>query len=122
LRIPIVASGGIGDGRTMAAAFALGGEGINLGPRFCAVKESPIHDNVKQALVKATERDTNLIFRTLRNTARVLKSKISDEIIATETRLGGCEFKDVPHLVSGQNGRAALKTGDVDAGLIWVDK
>jgi nitronate monooxygenase len=120
LRIPVIASGGIGDGRTMAAAFALGAEGINLGTRFCAVKESPIHDNIKQALVKATERDTNLIFRTLRNTARVLKSKVSEEVVATELRPGGCEFKDIQHLVSGQKGRVALETGDVDAGLIWA--
>jgi nitronate monooxygenase len=120
VKIPLIASGGIGDGRTMAAALALGAEGVNLGTRFCAVKEAPIHENIKQALVKATERDTQLIFRTLRNTARVLKTPVSDEVVATEYRPGGCEFKDIQHLVSGQKGRLALETGDVSAGLVWA--
>lgn len=120
VRIPLIASGGIGDGRTMAAAFALGAEGVNLGTRFCAVKEAPIHENIKEALVKATERDTQLIFRTLHNTARVLKTSVSDEVVATENRPGGCEFKDVQHLVSGQKGRLALESGDVSAGLVWA--
>lgn len=120
LRIPIVASGGIADGRGMAAALALGAEGINMGTRFCATKEAPIHDNIKQALIGASERNTNLIFRTLHNTGRVLKNAISDQVVATERRPGGCTFPDIQPLVSGQRGRAALLNGQVDDGLVWA--
>lgn len=120
LRIPVVASGGIADGRGMAAALALGAEGVNMGTRFCATVEAPIHHNVKQALIRASERDTNLIFRTLHNTGRVLKNAISDEVVATERRPGGCEFADIQPLVSGQRGRQALQSGNVDGGLLWA--
>jgi len=68
VKIPLIASGGIGDGRGMAAALMLGAEGVNLGTRFCATREAPIHDDIKQALLRASERDTTLIFRTLHNT------------------------------------------------------
>jgi len=120
LTIPVIASGGIGDGRGMAAALALGAEGVNMGTRFCATKEAPIHDNIKRALLNASERETNLIFRTLRNTGRVLKNAVSDQVISTERRPGGCEFEDIRPLVSGQRGRAALETGEIDAGLVWA--
>ena len=120
LKIPVVASGGIADGRGMAAAMALGAEGVNMGTRFCATVEAPIHDNIKQALVRAGERETNLIFRTLHNTGRVLKNAISDEVVATERRPGGCEFKDIQPLVSGQRGRKILNSGEVDDGLVWA--
>lgn len=122
VKIPLVASGGIADGRGMAAAFALGAEGVNMGTRFCATKEAPIHQHIKEALVKAGERDTNLIFRTLHNSGRVLKNAISDEVVALERRPGGCEFKDVHHLVTGARGRAALESGDVDGGLVWASQ
>ena len=120
LKIPVVASGGIGDGRGMAAALALGAEGVNMGTRFCATQEAPIHPSIKQALVHATERDTNLIYRTLRNTGRVLKNAISDEVLGLERRPGGCEFKDIQPLVAGQRGRAALNSGAVNDGLVWA--
>lgn len=120
LKIPVIASGGIGDGRGFAAALVLGAEGINMGTRFCATKEAPLHENIKQALVKASERETNLIFRTLHNTGRVLKTPVSDEVVALERRPGGCTFDDVRPLVSGQRGRAALETGDITAGLVWA--
>lgn len=119
LKIPVVASGGIGDGRGLAAALALGADGINMGTRFCATVEAPIHENVKKMMVDKTERDTNLIFRTLHNTGRVLKNAISDEVVATENRPGGCEFKDIHHLVKGARGREALEKGTVDDGLVW---
>lgn len=118
--IPLIASGAIADGRTMAAAFALGVEGVNMGTRFCATKEAPIHDSIKQLLIDKSERDTNLIFRTLHNTGRVLKTAVSDEVVAIENRPGGCEFKDVQHLVSGKKGREALESGDASKGLIWA--
>ena len=120
LEVPVIASGGIADGRGMAAALALGAEGVNMGTRFCATREAPIHDSIKQALVAASERDTNLIFRTLRNTGRVLKNGISDEVVTLERRPGGCEFAELHPLVAGKRGRAALESGDVNGGLIWA--
>jgi len=120
LRVPIIASGGIADGRGMAAALVLGADGVNMGTRFCATVEAPIHDSIKQALVKATERDTNLIFRTLHNTGRVLKNAVSEQVVATERRPGGCEFKDIQPLVSGQRGRATLESGELESGLVWA--
>lgn len=120
LSIPIIASGGIADGYGLAAALSLGAEGINMGTRFCATQEAPIHENIKKALTEAKEYQTNLIFRTLDNTGRVLKNAVSDEVIANEKRPGGCEFEDIRHLVSGQRGRTALETGEVDAGLVWA--
>ncbi len=116
LKIPIVASGGIGDGRAMAAALALGAQGINMGTRFMCTREAPIHDSVKQALLKATERDTNLIFRTMHNTARVLKNAVSDEVVAMEKR--GAKFEEVRHLVAGARGKVAIRSGDVDGGIV----
>lgn len=120
LKIPVIASGGIADGRGLAAALALGADGVNMGTRFCATVEAPIHEAIKQALVRASERDTNLIFRTLHNTGRVLKNAVSDEVVAVERRPGGCEFKDIQPLVAGQRGRTTLQGGDVDAGLVWA--
>ncbi|MES2533687.1 MAG: nitronate monooxygenase family protein [Pseudomonadota bacterium] len=120
LRIPVIASGGIASGAGMAAALALGAEGVNMGTRFCATVEAPIHENIKQALVRASERETHLIFRTLHNSGRVLKNAVSDEVVATERRPGGCEFKDIQPLVAGQRGRATLQSGEVDGGLVWA--
>jgi NAD(P)H-dependent flavin oxidoreductase YrpB (nitropropane dioxygenase family) len=118
LGIPIIASGGIGCGRGMAAALALGAEGVNMGTRFVCTQEAPVHPALKQALCTASERDTNLIFRTLNNTARVLKNAVSDEVIALERRAGGCQFEDLRHLVAGARGRAAWESGDVNGGVL----
>lgn len=118
LSIPVIASGGIGDGRGLAAALALGAEGINMGTRFCATKEAPIHNNIKQALVNATEHDTRLIFRTLNNTSRVLKNAISEEVVSKENQAGGVEFAEIRSLVAGARGKAALNSGQVDDGVI----
>ncbi len=117
LGIPVIASGGIADGRGMAAALVLGAEGVNMGTRFCATREAPIHPNVKERLVQASERDTNLIFRTLHNTARVLKNAVSDEVVTIERR-GNAQFEDVKHLVAGVRGKAALTAGETDGGII----
>lgn len=118
LKIPVIASGGIGDGHGMAGALALGAEGINMGTRFCATVEAPMHHNIKLALLNASERDTNLIFRSMKNTARVLKNSVSDEVVAAERAPGGCEFSDIRHLVNGQRGVAALHEGDAEGGII----
>ncbi|MCW1932333.1 NAD(P)H-dependent flavin oxidoreductase [Pararhodobacter zhoushanensis] len=117
--VPMLASGGIGDGRGLAAALALGAEGVNMGTRFCATVEAPIHDDVKAMLVSNTERDTNLIFRGFKNTGRVAKTTVSDRVVEIGTRPGAV-FEDVRPMVSGAKGRQALTTGDLDAGLIWA--
>jgi NADH:quinone reductase (non-electrogenic) len=116
LKVSIVASGGIGDGRAMAAVMALGAEGINMGTRFMCTVEAPIHEKVKQALLNASERDTNLIFRTMRNTSRVLKNTVSDQVVSMEK--SGAKFEAVRHLVAGARGRVAVRTGDIDAGIV----
>lgn len=118
LKIPVIASGGIADGRGMAAALALGAQGVNMGTRFLCTREAPVHDAIKQALVAAGERDTNLILRSLRNTARVFKNAVSDEVVALERRPGGTVFEEVRPLVAGQRGRAALESGDAQAGVV----
>ncbi|SCK41208.1 nitronate monooxygenase [Variovorax sp. HW608] len=118
LNIPIIASGGIADGRGMAAALSLGAEGVNMGTRFCVTQEAPIHYNIKQALVAASERDTKLMFRTMKNTARVFRNAISEEVVATENRPGGCQFEDIRPLVAGVRGRAALQSGEVNGGVV----
>ncbi len=119
LAIPMIASGGFGDGRGLAAALALGADGINMGTRFCATVEAPIHDNVKQFLVDNDERGTNLIFRKFHNTGRVAKNSVSDQVVEISSR-DGAVFQDIQPLVSGAKGRVALETGDLDAGLVWA--
>ncbi|KQP40019.1 nitronate monooxygenase family protein [Pseudorhodoferax sp. Leaf274] len=118
LKIPVIASGGIADGRGMAAALALGAEGINMGTRFCVTQEAPIHANIKQALVQASERDTALLYRTLKNTARVFRNAIAQEVVGMERRPGGCTFEEIRPLVAGVRGRAALQSGEVDNGIV----
>lgn len=119
LDIPFLASGGIGDGRGMAAAMALGADGINMGTRFMATLEAPVHDNVKQAMVAGTERDTAHIFRSLRNTARVYKNSVAKQVLEIEARPGDTDFNDLKDLVSGAKGRKVFETGDMEHG-IWT--
>jgi nitronate monooxygenase len=120
LKIPIIASGGFADGRGLAAALSLGAQGINMGTRFVCTRESPVHDNVKRAIASSSERDTLLIFRTLHNTARVLKNVISEEVLRMESRPGGAKFEEIRELVAGARGRSALESGDVNGGLVWA--
>jgi nitronate monooxygenase len=117
--IPVIASGGFGDGRGLAAALALGAQGINMGTRFCATVEAPIHARVKQLLVDNDERGTNLIFRKLHNTARVGRNSVSDEVVRILERPDST-FDDVAALVRGARGRELLETGNLDAGLVWA--
>jgi len=119
VKIPMIASGGFGDGRGLVAALSLGADGINMGTRFCATVEAPIHPRVKQLLVDNDERGTNLIFRSLRNTARVGKNSVSDEVVDILKR-PDAKFEDVAHLVRGAQGRVLLETGDLGAGLVWA--
>ncbi|KAJ3372172.1 hypothetical protein HDU91_004315 [Kappamyces sp. JEL0680] len=102
LKIPYLASGGMANGRGLAAALALGAAGANMGTRFLCTQESPIHNNIKEAIVKASERDTALMFRTLHNTARVFKNKVSLEVVSIEKK-GNAKFEDIRHLVAGES-------------------
>lgn len=120
LSVPVIASGGIADGRGMAAALSLGAEGVNMGTRFVATHEAPVHDNVKQALIDARENQTRLIMRTLRNSSRVLLNPVSEEVLELEHRPGGAAFDVIRPLVNGQRGRAALESGDITNGVIWA--
>lgn len=117
ISIPMIASGGFADARGLVAALALGADGINMGTRFMCTEESPIHRNIKEAIVAASEVDTELIFRSLRNTARVARNSISQEVV--EILSSGGKFEDVRHLVAGARGRAVFDSGDPEAG-IWT--
>jgi nitronate monooxygenase len=119
LKLPMLASGGFGDGRGLVAALALGADGINMGTRFCATQEARIHPNVKRAYLDNDERGTNLIFRSLRNTARVGKSAVSDEVVR-RLALPEARYSDVAELVSGVKGRDLLEQGDMSAGIYWA--
>ena len=112
----MLASGGFADGRGLVAALALGAHGINMGTRFCATVEAPIHANFKQAMVDADERATDIIFRTYRNSARVARNAVSQEVIRLEHE--GRPFAEVSHLVKGVRGREGLESGETDRG-IW---
>jgi NADH:quinone reductase (non-electrogenic) len=118
VRIPIIASGGFGDARGLVAALSLGAEGINMGTRFLATVEAPVHDNVKRALVEGDERQTQLLFRTLRNTARVFKNSVAEAVVEIEGRPGPTDFKDLAPLVAGERGKKVISDGAMDHG-IW---
>ncbi len=118
ITIPFVASGGMADGRSLVAALALGADGINMGTRFIATKEAPVHDRVKQALVAASELDTRLVMRPLRNTERVLKNAAVDRVLEKERALGSAiTFADIKGDVSNVYPRI-LQQGELDAG-VW---
>jgi len=116
LKIPFVASGGMADGRSLVAALALGAEGMNMGTRFIATKEAPVHDNVKQAIVAASELDTRLVMRPLRNTERVLRNAAVDVLLQKERELGAnLKFEDIIEQVAGVYPKIMLE-GTMDAG------
>jgi nitronate monooxygenase len=116
LDIPFVASGGMADERSLVAALALGADGINLGTRFIATKEAPVHENVKLAILNASELDTRLVMRPLRNTERVLTNAGVERLLATERRLGGAvTFADIAGDVAGVYPRI-MKAGEMNAG------
>ena len=116
LKIPFVASGGMADGRSLVAALALGAQGINMGTRFIATQEAPVHDHVKQAIVAASELDTRLVMRPLRNTERVLRNDAVDRLLAKERALGAnLKFEDIIDEVAGVYPRIMQK-GEMEAG------
>ena len=116
LKIPFVASGGMADGRSLVAALALGADGMNMGTRFIATREAPVHDKVKQAIVAASELDTRLVMRPLRNTERVLTNAAVERLLEKERRLGAdLKFEDIMEEVAGVYPRIMLD-GDMEAG------
>lgn len=117
LSIPMLASGGFADGRGLVAALALGADGISMGTRFMCTAESPVHQRVKEAIVAGGERDTDLIFRPLRNTARVARNAVSRQVV--DILAAGGQFEDVQELVAGTRGRRVLEEGDLDLGT-WT--
>jgi nitronate monooxygenase len=122
LNIPIIASGGIADARGLVGALALGADAVNMGTRFMATTEAPIHDNVKNQIVANDERQTNVIFRKFRNTGRCAKNAISDQIVEIEKQEGST-YEDVQELAGGVRGRAeVLQKGDMDGGLWWASQ
>ncbi|MDY6996434.1 MAG: nitronate monooxygenase, partial [Actinomycetota bacterium] len=118
IEIPMIASGGFADARGLVAALALGADGINMGSRFMCTAESPIHQNVKEAIVAGDERGTELIFRTLRNTGRVASNTVSREVVEILNK--GGQFDDIAHLVAGKRGVKVYETGDLEAGIWWI--
>ena len=118
LNVPFLASGGFADGRGLAAALAMGADGINMGTRFMVTEEAPIHTRVKQAMVDASELDTTLIFRSLRNTSRVFRNAVAKQVVAIEARAGETQFEDIAPLVKGVRGRELFESGDLEHG-IW---
>lgn len=115
--LPIIASGGLGDGRGLVGALGLGADGINMGTRFVATREAPVHPNVKQALVEHNERDTRLIMRTLRNTERVMHNPVVDKVLEIESR-GNTKIEDIVPFVSGLVGKEMLEQGQIDKGIL----
>ncbi len=120
LKIPMLASGGVGTGAQMAACLALGADGINMGTRFLASAEAPVHENMKKAIAEASELDTALIFRPLNNTARVFKNAVATKVNEIEREKGtDMKFEYIVDLVAGVKGKAALTSGEIDGG-IWT--
>ncbi|KAL2010476.1 hypothetical protein VTN00DRAFT_6283 [Thermoascus crustaceus] len=119
LGVPFIASGGFADGNGLAAALALGAEGINMGTRFMCTVEAPIHINVKKAIVDAQETDTALVLRRWRNTSRLFGNKVALEALKVEKESKTGDFKEIAPFVSGQRGRQVFLNGDVDYG-VWT--
>ena len=117
LDVPVAGCGGFSDAKSLVAALALGGEAIVMGTRFMATKEAGIHQNVKDKMTEADELSTNLMFRTMHNTARVFKNSVSDQVVEIEST-GTATFEDIKDLVAGQRGRVVFEEGDLEHG-IW---
>ncbi|KAA8646997.1 hypothetical protein EYZ11_000115 [Aspergillus tanneri] len=119
LKVPFIASGGFADGQGLAAALALGAEGINMGTRFMCTVEAPIHQNVKETIVKADETDTALVMRRWKNTTRLFGNKVAKEALKVEKESKSDEFSVIAPFVSGKRGREVFLNGDVDYG-VWT--
>lgn len=123
LKIPFIASGGFADGQGLAAALALGAEGVNMGTRFMCTVEAPIHQKIKEAIVKAQETDTALVLRRWRNTSRLFANKVTEQALKVEKESTTGEFSEIAPFVSGKRGREVFLNGDVDFGVcipVWL--
>jgi nitronate monooxygenase len=118
IKIPIIASGGFADGRGLLAALGLGADGMNMGTRFVATQEAPVHPNVKQSLIDHGELDTRLIMRTLRNTERVIRNPVVDQVLDIEGREGETQIEDLVPFVSGLVGKEMLENGEMEKGIL----
>ena len=116
LDVPVIAGGGISDGHGVAAVLALGAEGVIMGTRMMATKECPLHDNLKQAFVRAAETDTHLVMRSIRNTHRVWRNKAAEKIIELESQKAS--LQEIVRVASGQNALKMYREGDLDAGMV----
>jgi NAD(P)H-dependent flavin oxidoreductase YrpB (nitropropane dioxygenase family) len=119
LKVPFIASGGFADGQGLAAALALGAEGINMGTRFMCTVEAPIHVNIKQTIVDASEHDTELVLRRWKNTSRLFKNKVAQDAVKIEKSSTTGKFEEVAPYVSGKRGREVFINGDKDFG-VWT--
>jgi NADH:quinone reductase (non-electrogenic) len=119
IKLPMIASGGFADGRGLIAALALGADGMNMGTRFVATCEAPVHHNIKQALINGSERDTRLIMRTLRNTERVRHNSVVDKILTIESK-GSTKIEEIAPYVSGMVGKEMLEDGNMEKGTLAV--
>jgi len=117
LKVPFIASGGFADGQGLAAALALGAEGINMGTRFMCTLEAPIHHNIKQAIVDAQETDTELVLRRWKNTSRLFKNKVTADAVKVEKESKTGKFEEIAPYVSGKRGRQVFENGDPDHGV-----
>ena len=117
LKVPFIASGGFADGQGLAAALSLGAEGINMGTRFMCTVEAPVHENVKNAIVEASETDTELVMRRWKNTSRLYRNKVAIEAVRAERESKEGKFEDVAPYVSGKRGRQVFVNGDIDFGV-----
>jgi NAD(P)H-dependent flavin oxidoreductase YrpB (nitropropane dioxygenase family) len=120
INVPIIASGGFADGRGLAAALSLGAEGINMGTRFLATKEAPVHDAMKKKIVESDERQTALILRTLRHTGRVYRNSIAEKVLEIEARPGNTQFEDLLSLMSGERSKKVIRDGNLEEGIWWT--
>src|SRR3546814_6598890 len=116
LRIPFIASGGMADGRSLVAALALGADGINMGTRFVATRDAPVHDNVKRAIVEASELDTRLVMRPLRNTERVLNNRAVEQLLDVEREKGSTVTIDDIRIYVGGVYPRVMMDGETEAG------
>ena len=116
MSIPVIASGGFADARGFIAALALGAEGVNMGTRMIATQESPVHPKVKERLVEASERDTILMMRPVRNIRQVLRNSVAEKVAEMERR--GATIEELAPLVSRVKGRELFQTGDLERGLL----
>lgn len=116
VKVPVIASGGFGDGRGFVAALALGADGVNMGTRFMATQEAPVHPKVKEWLINASERDTFLLLRAFRNSMRALKNPVSEKVLEMEKK--GATIEELVPLISGEKGKEVLQTGDIERGML----